>query len=352
MNCTIRNRCCCGFLPPYIVDRLADTDTADLRRVGIDTLIASASARARREVLPDPLLGRTPMPGFGRRRRVFDMEGREVPLPGTLRRGEKSAGTDDPDVERAFEHAGTTYGFYKDIFGRESLDGAGGWIVSSINFGRRVANAFWNGDQMIYGAGDGTYFKSFTLSLGIAAHEMSHGILDHTSKLAYLGETGALNESFCDVMGASVEQFAAQQTVEEALWMLGGEVTGPALVGVRGFRSFSAEPAYRDHPVLGSDPQPKHFADFVNEAEDNGGVHKNSGIPNHAFYLAARAIGGRVWDKASRIWFEAFTRDLNNQATFVQAATATVTVSRRLFSEDEASAVAGAWRQVGVEPEA
>ncbi|MCP6675344.1 M4 family metallopeptidase, partial [Klebsiella pneumoniae] len=75
-----------------------------------------------------------------------------------------------------------------------------------------------------------------------------------------------------------------------------GEVFGPKLADVAGVRSFTADPAYSGHPVLGDDIQPKHMDAYDNRHEDNGGVHINSGIPNHAFYRAAQAIGGNVWE--------------------------------------------------------
>ena len=99
----------------------------------------------------------------------------------------------------------------------------------------------------------------------------------------------------------------------------------------------------RGHRVLGSR--------FVHTAEDHGGVHLNSGIPNHAFYLAAQAMGGNAWDRPARIWYDAFTSALNKRATFLQAAGATTASAQRMFGEDAAKAVADAWRAVGLDPE-
>lgn len=341
----------CAFLPPYIVSRLADNDDPEVRKLGIHTLEASAVARTHREMNPAQLLGRLSAPGRGRRRSVYDMEGRTRPLPGSIKRREGARPTGIEDVDRAYDYAGVTYGFYKNVFDRESLDGAGHGLKSSINFGFEVGNAFWDGNQMIYGAGDGKLFLSFTRSLGIAAHEMTHGVLSFTSKLEYDGEPGALNESFCDVMGICVEHYHAGVDVNEGGWIMGREVVGPALKGVAGFRTFKDELAYDGSPLIGTDPQPKHMKGFVTNADDNGGVHTNSGIPNHAFYLAAIELGGNSWDKAGAIWFEAFTKDLNPKASFVQAATATVNAAQRLYGAGEANAVRESWRKVGVEPE-
>lgn len=341
----------CAFLPPHVVRRLADSDDNAIRRVALETIEASAVGRTMRLMSPALLLGRSATPGLGRRRAVYDMEGRSAPLPGTLRRKEGQQPTGREEVDEAYDNAGVTHAFYKAVLRRESLDGMGYPINSTVNFGFQVANAFWDGERMVYGAGDGDLFVSFTRSLAIAAHEMSHGVISFSSNLEYQGQPGALNESFCDVIGISVEQHARQTPAAEGSWLMGGDVVGPGLADVRGFRSFTDEPAYRDHPVLGTDPQPKHMRDFVETSDDNGGVHINSGIPNHAFYLAATALGGNVWDRATRIWYDAFTDVLNKRATFVQAAEATQSSARRLYGEAEAAAVADAWRAVGVDPE-
>jgi Zn-dependent metalloprotease len=341
----------CGFLPPYVIRHLAESDDPAVRRIAFATTEATAVGRTMRMVSPALLLGRSTSPGLGRRRTVYDMQSRYSPMPGELRRKEGQHATGQSEVDEAYENAGTTHAFYKNILKRESLDGMGFALNSSVNYGVEVVNAFWDGERMVYGAGDGKLFLPFTRSLGIAAHEMSHGVLSFTSNLEYQGQPGALNESFCDVMGISVEQHASQKSAADGNWFMGGDVVGPALKGLRGFRSFSDEPAYVNHPLLGTDPQPKHMNGFVNTSEDNGGVHMNSGIPNHAFYLAARALGGNVWDRATKIWYDAFTDVLNKRATFRQAAQATQASARRLYGDAAATTIADAWRAVGIDPE-
>ncbi|MYM00198.1 M4 family peptidase [Novosphingobium sp. FGD1] len=346
------DRCCiCGFIPPYLVESLADSEDARVRKVAFATLEATTTARATRLVNPSQLLGRSVAPGQGRSRVVYDMEGRSMPLPGTLRRTEYQSAVLQDEVDEAFENAGRTYEFYRSVMGLDSLDGGGFPIVSSVNFGFQVGNAFWDGERIVYGAGDGNLFLPFTRSLAVAAHEMSHGVLSFSSDLDYEGETGALNESFCDVMGISVEQYTNGTSVAEARWSLGAELLGPALADVEAIRTFEARPAFKDHPNLSTDPQPKHMRDYVFTDKDRGGVHINSGIPNHAFYLVAQALGGNVWDRSARIWFEAFTNVLNRRASFQQAALATASVARQKFGEEAGLAVSNAWRAVGVQPD-
>lgn len=105
-----------------------------------------------------------------------------------------------------------------------------------------------------------------------------------------------------------------------------------------------------DDPVIGRDPQPGHMRDYVNTYEDNGGVHINSGIPNHAFYLAAKNLGGYAWDKAGRIWYETLRDSRLRQNTgFKRFARLTALVAERLYGPGiEMAAVVDAWNKVGI----
>ncbi|MCB2072492.1 MAG: M4 family metallopeptidase [Novosphingobium sp.] len=342
-----------GFLPPYIVRRLHESENASLHNIAFDTRELDSGARMAREVRPARIMGRAAMPSVGPQRKVYDLAGNLDPLPGTLSRSEKGQPSGVEVVEEAFEHSGITYNFFKKVLKRESVDNAGHPLISSVNYGVHVANAFWNGVQMVYGSGDGHYFLPFTKSLGICAHEISHGVISFTTNLAYSEQSGALNESFCDVMAVSIEQWHLKQNAADANWALGREVAGPGLGQIDGFRTLTAAKAFEEHVFLGTDPQPKHLDGYDTTSDDHGGVHVNSGIPNHAFYLAAQELGGNVWERATPIWFEAFTGLLNQDASFVDAATATTLAAKRLFSGEPsyATAIADAWRAVGVQSE-
>lgn len=157
----------CAFLPPYIARRLANSDDRIVRSLGIDTIEASAVARTQRRMQPARVMGRSPSAGASQRT-VFDMEGMDSPLPGTLRRSEGSPATGQAEVDQAYDNAGATRAFYRTVLGRESLDGAGYPLDSSVNFGFEFANALWDGKQMVYGAGDGNYFLPIATSNTIA----------------------------------------------------------------------------------------------------------------------------------------------------------------------------------------
>jgi Zn-dependent metalloprotease len=116
----------------------------------------------------------------------------------------------------------------------------------------------------------------------------------------------------------------------------------------RALRSFAAPgTAYKNDPDLGTDPQPAHMKNKYTGEDDNGGVHINSGIPNHAFYLAARKIGGRAWEKTGKIWYGAL-RALSPKSGFREAAIATTEKAAALYGRAEAAAVKAAWSAVGI----
>jgi Zn-dependent metalloprotease len=173
--------------------------------------------------------------------------------------------------------------------------------------------------------------------------------------LEYHNQSGALNESFSDVFGSLVKQYSSnpKQNVDQADWLVGKEIMGPAFTGTALRSLKDPGSAYRNDPNLGSDPQPKHMNDFVNlpDSEDGdwGGVHINSGIPNHAFYLVAKSLGGFAWEQAGMIWFKSL-RQLFPLATFQNCADTTAQVAAADFGTGsrQHDAVIDAWDRVGV----
>lgn len=178
------------------------------------------------------------------------------------------------------------------------------------------------------------------------AHELSHGVTQFTANFEYEGEAGALNESMSDVIACMVEQKQLNQTVHEADWLIGQTIFPVAFRGAA-LRSLK-EPgtAYVKDPVLGTDPQPKHYSKRYRGTGDHGGVHINSGIPNHAFYLAAKAVGGYSWEKVGQVWYDALTSESTNpKSTFKEFADLTVAAAEKHECVDQ---VKQAWQAVGV----
>ena len=166
--------------------------------------------------------------------------------------------------------------------------------------------------------------------------------------LIYFEQSGALNESLSDVFGSLVKQYQRQQTADKADWIIGEGLLAKGIHG-KGLRSMSQPGTAYDDPILGKDPQPAHMKDFVHTQQDNGGVHINSGIPNHAFYLAASAIGGFAWEKAGYAWYDAVCdHSLAKDADFSAFARLTIHHGEKRSGKEAADAITQAWERVGV----
>ena len=236
------------------------------------------------------------------------------------------------------------------MFDRNSIDDAGMALDATVHFGQNYNNAFWNSTQMVFGDGDGQLFNRFTVALDVIGHELAHGVTEDEAKLMYFNQSGALNESLSDVFGSLIKQYALKQTAEDADWLIGKGLFTKKIKGVA-LRSMKAPGTAFDDKLLGKDPQPGHMDDFVQTYEDNGGVHINSGIPNHAFYQVATRIGGFAWERAGRIWYDAL-RDarLRPNSGFLRFARITYDIAGRLYgaNKDEHKAVKEGWKAVGI----
>lgn len=295
-------------------------------------------------------------------------------LPGTLLAHEGGTLT-DMTAKRASDGAGNVYWFYKNMYGRNSYDGKDATIVSSVHgkFDNGLGgcdgnNAAWIGDefnQMVYGDGDGfgILLKDLTLGFDVTAHEMTHAVTYTTSNLAYMDDSGALNESMSDLFGATVEAWLASGggaagnpasiTPTANTWKIGEAVAGLLLPG--GALRFMNDPA--------ADMSSKDFyADRVMPGGmDNGGVHFNSGIGNLAFFLMSEggthprakttnkvtAIGIA---KANHIFYTANVSLYTSMTNYEGARYATAQAAENLYGRcsPEWRTVHQAWDAVGV----
>ena len=338
---------CCTF-PTHLLQRLAQAIDPGVSRRALDALGFSARARAlRAELGALPPLPTIAAPNRGRYREVYDARHRgPSALPGRLVRSERERPVRDQSVNEAYVNAGHTYAFYRTVFGRNSLDDRAMVLRSSVHLSRKLNNAFWDGSQMVYGDGDGEIFVHLPRPLEVVAHELTHGVIAHTSGLVYRGEAGALNESFADVMGSLVKQWHHRQTARRADWLIGRQMMGSAL-RARALRTLTGRKAFEGDPLLGTDPQPKHYRDRIRIPDPDVAAHLNSGIPNHAFHLVATHLGGYAWNHAGAIWYEAMTT-LPSRSNFATAAGRTIAIARRRFGSRVAAVVERAWREVGV----
>lgn len=250
----------------------------------------------------------------------------------------------DGTIKRAATETRAVADFYQTLFGRNSIDGAGMTMSSSVHFGVDFNNAFWNGMRMTYGDGDGNIFVDFTRSVDVIAHELTHGVTQFTLQLVYKNQSGGLNESMSDVFGSMFRQWRANQDVDAADWLIGKEIMGPGAIA-RGFTCLRdmANPAAA-HCLA---PQPVHFSQY----QTGMGPHSSSGIPNLAFCTAAKAIGGKSWEKTGQIWYKAMN-DFGPSPNMTMKAFAKRTrkLAAQLFPGDPgvAAGVNSGWVAVGL----
>jgi thermolysin len=284
----------------------------------------------------------------------------------------------DGGVVDAHVYAGFTYDYLFKRHNRRGLDNADRTMVNLVNPVRRenllqyspeqisdfFLNAFYLGDgYMLYGVGlpdgftlGGQRVNPWSAGLDTVAHEFTHGVTDFSSGLIYEGESGALNEAFSDMMGTAVEFYfqAAGNGSQQADYLIGEDIfTAGPVVQTRGFRSMAAPQQFND---------PDHYTLRYTGSADNGGVHTNSGIPNHAYYLAIEGGQNRVSGRAvpgvgaanreqiERVFHRAFVFMLPANATFSVARAATIQAARDLYGSGGAveRAVTEAWTAVGV----
>lgn len=337
------------ILPPDLLLELAHAGTGAQRSALLRTVALDHSFRlmraelvARNEIRAPAVCG----PGGGKPcREIYDQHHSTNPAPGTRVRAEGDDPVADVSVNQAYDGFGDTYDLYWSVFGRNSIDNQGMTIRGLVHYGTDYDNAFWDGlGHMFFGDGDGQTLTDTTAGIDVIGHELTHGVTQHEANLTYSGQSGALNESVSDVFGIMVKQRKLGQSAAESDWLIGADIVGPTLA-----------PALRSMKAPGTankyDKQPATMDDFVRTATDNGGVHTNSGIPNHAFYVLATTLGGNSWEAPGRIWYATVTDPkLRPSATFSAFATLTVSHASAEFGADsaEADAARAAWDAVKV----
>jgi Zn-dependent metalloprotease len=344
------------ILPSYLLREIVENGTPKQRATARRTILSSEKIREQRRI-HDEFAGIMPSVAAAsdvKQRTIFDAQNGSR-LPGVEVRKEGDPPVNDPAVNEAYDGSGTTYDLYYNIYNRNSLDNKGLKLDSTVHYQKGYDNAFWNGQQMVYGDGDedlpvsDRLFNRFTSAIDVIGHELSHGVTQFTANLAYWEQPGALNESLSDVFGSLVKQYNSKQTASQADWLIGQGLLTSNVQGVA-LRSMKAPGTAYDDPILGKDPQPANMKEYVTTVEDNGGVHINSGIPNHAFYVTSVEVGGYAWEKAGLIWYKTLTEKLTNLSNFQNAADLTYQAAGELFGTNslEQKAVKTGWAEVGI----
>ena len=253
----------------------------------------------------------------------------------------------NPTIVSAHYNGGLVYDYFLNTFGWNSINGQKGNVYAFVNVaddnGDDMDNAFWNGAAMFYGNGNTAFNAPLAKADDVAGHEIGHGVIQNTANLEYQNESGALNESFADIYGALIDR---------ADWKIGEDIVNPAVFPTGTMRDME-DPNNGGNSYGDIGWQPKHMNEFVNLPNtpqgDNGGVHVNSGIPNHAFYLFANNpdIGK---SKAEQIYHKALTDYLVRSARFVDLRNGVLQAAADLHGANstEVNAAAAAFDAVGI----
>jgi Zn-dependent metalloprotease len=240
-----------------------------------------------------------------------------------------------------------THAYYLTQHSRNSLDNAGMKLISFVHYDIGFMNAFWDGQVMTYGDGNGTSWRIFA-ALDVCGHEITHGLTENTAGLLYQNESGALNESFSDMFGANIENFARPSNWN---WKVGEDITSNGI----GLRTMS-------NPGQFGDPDTYKGQNWFTGTSDNGGVHTNSGVPNFWYYLLvtggsgtndlsnAFSVQGLGFNVASKIAFRALTVYFTPNTDFMAARAACIQAAKDLYGDcsNEMIQTANAWYAVGV----
>jgi bacillolysin len=248
----------------------------------------------------------------------------------------------DKTAVSAHVNAGIAYEYYLTKHGRNSIDGKGGTIISAVRVvdpdtGKKLDNAFWNGKGIFYGDGD-VGFKPLAGAIDVAGHEMTHGVVQSTANLEYDGESGAINESMADVFGVLMDP--------DNDWRIGEDVVKTTVFPSGALRNME-DPHNGGTSLSNNGFQPKHMNEKYNGTEDNGGVHINSGIPNHAFFKYATAI---TRDKAAAVYYKALDEYLTKSSQFIDLRLAVIKAATVLYgaSSNEVTQAGLAFDAVGI----
>ena len=340
--------CSCFIIPTGVLEKLAKDKklteqarlaSSDSAKIGIELRKLREQARkltiATQAIGPLVQLAVAPLVTVYDCKTTQTLPGTPVPNPGS---------SSDPTAKRTFKETTSVADFYQKIFGRNSIDNAGMTMMSSVHFGVRYNNAFWNGSQMIYGDGDAAIFVDFTRGNDVIGHELTHGVTQHTLQLAYTNEAGGLNESLSDCFGSMFRQWEANQDAAHADWLIGFDIMGPT-AQARGFTCLRdmASPAAR-HCLA---PQPTRFSQITPGMDP----HLSSGPPNLAFTTACKTIGGKSWETIGQVWYRSMTGFGPSPNLRMKAfANRTRQVATQLFGTAPAvaAAVNKGWQQVGL----
>ena len=308
----------------------------------VDTVLVDAQNGSIVERIPTIMTAKA--------RKIYDAN--QSTSQGTLKRSEGEAEVSDATVNVSYDNLGVVYDAYKALYDRDSLDGNGLTLISSVHAifrtttGTTKNNASWDGSQMRYGDGDGTTFSNLANSIDVTGHELTHGVTSSTSNLTYSGQSGGLNEGLSDIFGAVIQWYHDGKVVNDSTWLVGDDVYTPGT----------------DGDALRYMSNPTKDGKSIDYAPDYNGqnVHYTSGVPNLAFYLLSQGgkhprskttvtVTGIGIEKAAAVFYRANTTIFTSSTNYAQARTGTEQAAQQLgLTADEIKSVSNAWAAVGV----
>ena len=343
-------RCTCHIIPEDVLRRWAeDPSLPEVIRIALrNTADIDVQFRALRDqaaklaqvselmsIAKKPIPVGPPHVGVYNSNHTQVLPGLPILNPGT---------STDVTAKHVFDETTSVAKFYQQVFGRNSVDNAGMALLSSIHYGVKYNNAFWNGSQMTYGDGDASIFIDFSKGNDVIGHELTHGVTQHSLQLTYVGDAGGLNESISDCFGSMFRQWEASQTSAQADWLIGKDIMGPAALakGLTCLRDM-ANPAAA-HCLAA---QPTQYSQITPGMDP----HYSSGPPNLAFATACKAAGGHSWDTVGQVWYKSLTGfGPTPNMTMKAFADRTRQVAAQLFPAQPivGASVDAGWKHVGL----
>jgi Zn-dependent metalloprotease len=332
-----RQRTIEGFLPPYLM--------LELVRRNPNQIWHSQNIVITQRLWQKAHNGHIWLPASDGKAQILVYDAKNTyRIPGTRARFEPEGPVADAVLNKIYEYSLAVRKFHKEVCGINSMDNQGMNYVNTGHYGKKYNNAYNNGVQMVFGDGDGDIFITFVL-LDVVGHEDGHEITGKTCDLEYHDQPGALNEHLSDVDGVVCRQYTLKLSVDQDTWLIGPGIFSSTVNG-RALRDMLNPGTAYDDKRLGKDPQPDHMSKFVHTSSDNGGVHFNSGIPNKAYALFAKAVGGNAWENSYKVWFQ-LRHEIPSDCDFQTFADKSVEICKRMLPND-VQKLKDAWNAVGI----
>lgn len=351
----------CSFVPAHVLDAAAryqarqDLEPSSVQR----SAVVSAQFRQARQTAVPAVPGVAVVAGP-----EVAPEGLTVPQPSTAGRliydnlhnwpptydsqfirGEGDPAVGGQNANKAYDDLGLVRQYYRDKFGRNSIDNAGLNIKANVNLGVGFDNAFWEPNLLLMAYGNGGFlFKDLTGDLDVSGHELTHGVTQFSAGLIYnYYQSGALNEAFSDMLGTAIDASVNNRDADTHNWLIGEDIMADQFAG-EALRNMAEPGTAYDNPIMGRDPQPRDMSGYYEPANP----HIMSGIPNRWFYLICSEIGIEagaliMYQTLQRLWPNAVFSD----AAAVAADQARILATNKQVPPQSAQVVRGAARQQG-----